>query len=55
MRRIEKIRGYDMETVLNSAFCYKLHQRTPDAEPATIYDSSSGAKLRISEQNTKFI
>ena len=52
---IDENLGYELVTVLNSTFCYKLHQRTPDDEPATIYDSSSGAKLRISEQNTKFI
>ena len=28
--------GYELETVLNFTFCYKLHQRTPDAEPATV-------------------
>ena len=26
MQRIEKIQGYDLETVLNSTFCYKLLQ-----------------------------
>ena len=24
MQRIEKIQGYEIETVLNSMFCYKL-------------------------------
>ena len=33
---IEEKLGYELETVLNSTFCYKLHQRTPDAEPATV-------------------
>ena len=33
---IEEKRGYELEAVLNSTFCYKLHQRTPDAEPATV-------------------
>jgi len=47
--------GYELETVLNSAFCYKLHQRTPDVEPATIYDSSSGAKVIISSESAKRI
>ena len=32
----EEKAGYELETVLNSTFCYKLHQRTPDAEPATV-------------------
>ena len=49
----EEKAGYDLATVLNSAFCYKLHQRTPDAEPATIYDSSSSAKVIISLDTTK--
>ena len=50
---IEEKLGYELATVLNSAFCYKLHQRTPDAEPATIYDSSSSAKVIISLDTTK--
>ena len=25
-----------METVLNSTFCYELHQRTPDGEPPAV-------------------
>ena len=32
----EEKAGYELETVLNSTFCYNLHQRTPDAEPATV-------------------
>ena len=50
---IEEKLGYELATVLNSTFCYKLHQRTPDAEPATIYDSSSSAKVIISLDTTK--
>ena len=34
--RIEEKMGYELETVLNSTFCYKLRQRTPDNEPATV-------------------
>ena len=52
---IEENLGYELATVLNSAFCYKLHQRTPDVEPATIYDSSSGAKVIILSERTKSI
>ena len=33
---IEEKLGYELETVLNSTFCYKLHQRTPDTRPAAI-------------------
>ena len=33
MQRIEKFWGYDLETVLNSMFCYKLPKRAPDSEP----------------------
>jgi len=32
MQRIEKIQGYEIETVLNSMFCYKLPKRAPDSE-----------------------
>jgi hypothetical protein len=32
MQRIEKIQGYDIATVLNSMFCYKLPERAPDSE-----------------------
>ena len=54
--RIEEKWGYDLETVLNSTFCYKLHsmrsnfvrfacRRTLDFEPSAVYDSLSGAKV----------
>ena len=36
MQRIEKIQGYDLETVLNSMFCYKLPKRAPDSEPPPV-------------------
>ncbi len=36
MQRIEKIQGYDIETVLNSMFCYKLPIRAPDSEPLPV-------------------
>ena len=36
MQRIEKIQGYDIETVLNSMFCYKLPKRAPDSEPPPV-------------------
>jgi len=36
MQRIEKIQGYDLETVLNSMFCYKLPKRAPVSEPPPV-------------------
>ena len=36
MQRIEKFQGYDLETVLNSMFCYKLPKRAPDSEPPPV-------------------
>ena len=36
MQRIEKFLGYELATVLNSTFCYKLHQRTPDGKPPAV-------------------
>ena len=36
MQRIEKFPGYDLETVLNSMFCYKLPERAPDSEPPPV-------------------
>ncbi len=36
MQRIEKFWSYDLETVLNSMFCYKLPKRTPDSEPSPV-------------------
>ena len=33
MQGIEKFEGYDLETVLNSMFCYRLPKRAPDSEP----------------------
>jgi len=58
--------GYELATVLNSTFCYELLsmrstlvaslvEEHPMQSHQPFYDSSSGAKLRISEQNTKFI
>ena len=34
--RIEEKQGYELATVLNSTFCYKLRQRTPDGEPPAV-------------------
>ena len=36
MQGIEKNLGYDIETVLNSMFCYKLPERAPDSEPLPV-------------------
>jgi len=36
MQRIEKKQGYEIETVLNSMFCYKLPERAPDSEPPPV-------------------
>ena len=33
---IEEKLAYELETVLNSTFCYKLHQRTPDDVPPAV-------------------
>ena len=33
---IERKWGYELATVLNSTFCYKLRQRTPDGEPPAV-------------------
>ena len=33
---IEKFQGYDLETVLDSMFCYKLPKRAPDSEPPPV-------------------
>ena len=33
---IEEKLGYELATVLNSTFCYELHQRTPDGEPPAV-------------------
>jgi len=62
---IEEKLGYELETELNSTFCYKLLNALGFAASLVeehqmmchqpFYDSSSSAKLRISEQNTKFI
>ena len=33
---IEENLGYELATVLNSTFCYELHQRTPDDVPPAV-------------------
>ena len=42
---IEEKLGYDLETVLNSTFCYKLRQRTPDGEPPAVLWLIIGCKV----------
>ena len=36
MQRIENSRGYGIEIVLNSLFCYKLPKRAPDSESSSV-------------------
>ena len=53
MRRIEKFLGYDLETVLNSMFCYELLKRTPDDEqPSRFCSPLSCAKV---QQNSEIV
>ena len=37
--------GYELATVLNSTFCYKLHQRTPDGKPPAVLWLIIGCKV----------
>ena len=46
MQGIEKNLGYDIETVLNSMFCYKLPKRAPDSEPPPVSWLIVGCKGR---------
>ena len=46
MQRIEKNLGYDLETVLNSMFCYKLPERAPDSESPPVSWLVVGCKGR---------
>ena len=65
MRRIEKIRGYDMEIVLDSMFCYKLLnalgyaaslvEEHPKLNHQPFHNSTSGTKVVISSDFTKQI
>ena len=43
---IEKFQGYDLETVLDSMFCYKLPKRAPDSEPPPVSWPIIGCKGR---------
>ncbi len=47
--RIEKNWGYDLETVLNSTFCYKLHSMNSDFEPPAF----SMTLFRVQRYNKK--
>jgi hypothetical protein len=52
--RIEEIAGYDLETVLNSTFCYKLHSMNTRLKATSLFHgSSSGAKVRRIIEITK--
>ena len=42
-----------METVLNSTFCYKLLNEHPKMSHQPFHDSTSGAKVIISDKTTK--
>jgi hypothetical protein len=44
-RKKKKRLGYELATVLNSTFCYELHQRTPDAEPPAVLWLIIGCKV----------
>ena len=46
MQRIEKFWGYDLETVLNSLFCYKLPLH-PTQSHRLFRGPSSGAKVPL--------
>ena len=46
MQRIEKFWGYDLETVLNSLFCYKLPERAPDSDTPPVSWLVVGCKGR---------
>ena len=46
MQRIERFWGYDLETVLDSIFCYKLPKRAPDFEPPPVSWPIIGCKGR---------
>ena len=46
LQRIENFWGYDLETVLNSMFCYKLPKRAPDSEPPPVSWLVVGCKGR---------
>ena len=48
--RIEKNWGYDLATVLNSTFCYKLHSMNSDFEPPAF----SMTRCRLQRYNKKF-
>ena len=41
---IDENLGYELATVLNSTFCYKLHQRTPEDGPPAILWLHFGCK-----------
>ena len=50
---IEEKLGYELETVLNSTFCYKLLNEHPKMSHQPFHDSTSGAKVIISDKTTK--
>ena len=53
LQRIEKFWGYDLETVLNSMFCYKLLKEHPTQSDRLFRDSSSIAKVLLYYEITK--
>ena len=53
MQRIEKKHGYDLETVLDSMFCYKLPKRAPDSKPPPVSWLIVDAKVQLYFEITK--
>lgn len=51
---IKDFEGYDLETVLNSMFCYELLKRTPDDEqPSRFCSPLSCAKVQQNSEIAK--
>ena len=55
MQRIEKNRGYDLETVLDSMFCYKLPKRAPDSEPPACFVAQHRCKGTTLFRNSQIL
>ena len=53
VQRIEKNWGYDLETVLDSMFCYKLPKRAPDSKPPPVSWLIVDAKVQLYFETTK--
>ena len=55
IQKIEDLEGYDLETVLDTMFCYNLSKRAPDSEPPPVSWLAVGSRYNFILKQPKTI